>query len=819
MTWFEDLFLTQGIGWAAALGDVAVRSTVLLAVAGTLALLLRKRAATVRHRVWILAFAGVLSLPVVGVIVPGLPLAVPMPRLMAPSVGHVPATGSVSHESDGQTRSEVGRPLSARPPVVTQGGDTFILVETGSNRATLGFRAPSVITPGETTVASLDIAHAVAGPDLKDHETSRSAMWPRWVLGVWAIGAAVLLGRLLIGRFMRRRLGRAARPVTDPERLSMFDQIVAELGIRRRVRLLESHRVSVPITWGCWQAVVAVPATSETWSEGRWRVVLLHELTHVRRGDCLSQLVSQLACVVHWFNPLAWFGAKSLRLEGERACDEGVIRAGTRASDYAEHLLEIAQACQPRDWTASATVGMARLTQLEGRLLNILAPTRSPAASRRLRYAASALVVATILGVAAVQPAATTDSGQTAQPHDRVLANVVPVLSLTQVDEARAARPAPLDGKAAYAIDMAASQADVAEITEPRSSRERGDLAATIDQLARPAPPQQTPNVSTSSLTEKLEAAQEAMERAQERWQVSLEGQDWDVFDRYLDLAVDYDLDFDFDLDFGDQGDGSFGWQSGDVSFGAHGDPTPLDDRVASALMDALDDSQADVRRSAVVALGRNRVERAVEPLAAVLSDADAGIRAEAARALGRIRREEAVPGLVGALNDAEPEVAGQAAIALGRIRSETAAPGLSAALDHDDDDVREQIVRALGRIRSAGAVDGLVIALRDEESAVRAAAARALGSIRDASAVDGLIVSLDDAEQRVVRYAIRALARIDDERAVDALVGAVGHDNPDVRRAAIVALSGSGNWTDQCWDGGDNDGDGLIDGGDPDCR
>ena len=88
---------------------------------------------------------------------------------------------------------------------------------------------------------------------------------------------------------------------------------------------------------------MAVPATAETWSEDKWRVVLLHELTHVRRGDCLSQLVSQLTCVVHWFNPLVWFGAVSLRLEGERACDEEVIRAGTRASDYAEHLLEIAQ--------------------------------------------------------------------------------------------------------------------------------------------------------------------------------------------------------------------------------------------------------------------------------------------------------------------------------------------------------------------------------------------------------------------------------------------------------------------------------------------
>ena len=688
MTWFEDLVLTQGSGWAAALGDVAVRSTVLLAVAGVLALLLRNRAATVRHRVWMLALAGVLILPVVGAIVPGLPLSVPLPYLMAPSFG----------ATDRQIRSEVGRPSGARPPLA-QGGETVIGVEHGSNRATLASQPSSMVTPGEAEVALSDTASAVAGRDRTHQETGLSAVWPRWVLAVWAIGAALPLGRLAVGRFLRRRLGRAAHPVTDPGRLAMFDQIVAELGIRRPVQLLESHRLSVPVTWGCWQAVVAVPTTSETWSEDRWRVVLRHELTHVRRGDCLSQLVSQLACVVHWFNPLAWFGANSLRLEGERACDEEVIRAGTRASDYAQHLLEIAQTCQPRDWTASATVGMARRTQLEGRLLNILEPPRAPATSRRLRAAASAVVGASILAVAAVQPAATTASGQTAPPEEeRGVVNTVSVLSPAHVDEVRAARPSPTDAVAAYATAVAVAEPAVAEL------RRRAHVETPVDRVVRPTPTQQTPTVGSSSPEEVGAAYQEAWRWAQDAWDGSFGDQAWDDVEADQNFYVDHNLYVeggqniyvDDDLYFHLAG-------PGEVYFGGQGEVTPLTDRVITAFIDALDDSQAAVRRSAVVALGRHRVERAAEPLAAVLSDADAGLREEA--------------------------------------------------------------VRALGRIRSPAAVAGLVTALRDDERAVRAAAAQALGSIRDAGAVDGLIGALDDADQRVARYAIRALARIDDER------------------------------------------------------
>ena len=70
----EQVLLTQGMTGAEALADVAVRSTLLLVVAGTVALALRKGAARVRHRVWVLALAGVLSLPLAGAIVSGLSL-------------------------------------------------------------------------------------------------------------------------------------------------------------------------------------------------------------------------------------------------------------------------------------------------------------------------------------------------------------------------------------------------------------------------------------------------------------------------------------------------------------------------------------------------------------------------------------------------------------------------------------------------------------------------------------------------------------------------------------------------------------------------
>ena len=165
----------------------------------------------------------------------------------------------------------------------------------------------------------------------------------------------------------------------------------------------------MPMAWGILRPSVLMPADADTWPDERLRIVLLHELAHVKRRDCLTHLFAQLACAAYWFNPLAWMAVRRLRAERERACDDLVLAAGTRGSDYANQLLEIARVMQrgplprrprrrhPGDGASLAARGTADCDSRSER-----ASPRSDASSRgrcRRRVSLSLLVP-----VASVQP-------------------------------------------------------------------------------------------------------------------------------------------------------------------------------------------------------------------------------------------------------------------------------------------------------------------------------------------------------------------------------------------------------------------------------
>ncbi len=228
----------------------------------------------------------------------------------------------------------------------------------------------------------------------------RSIAWGAIALAAWALGALGIGARAAVGALRARRLVRRGAPGTAPMLLATW---YALGGRGEPPPIIVSDELEAPIVAGTFAPAVVVPTRSKHWTNERWRVVLLHELAHVRRRDGLTQLFAHLACALHWINPLVWIAARQLRAEREHAADDAVLRAGTRASTYAEHLVEIA-AGQP---VAFAALAMAEPSRFEARVVALFDDRSRRAAGART----ASLVCAGLGAIAALSACMSPDAG------------------------------------------------------------------------------------------------------------------------------------------------------------------------------------------------------------------------------------------------------------------------------------------------------------------------------------------------------------------------------------------------------------------------
>jgi HEAT repeat protein/beta-lactamase regulating signal transducer with metallopeptidase domain len=780
-------------------------------MAGIATVILGRSSAAVRHLVWTLSLSSALLLPVLSIALPRWQL--PIVKLTTPSL-----------DTSARHTQLLPEPSPSAAIHSTSSHRTASLAAPGALRE----HAPEAQEQSQPALPSTAASAQVAATPRVSFSTFSLTMA---LVAIWMAGVLAVVGRLVVGIVAIAWMSRRTVRVVDAPWLPLAVELASELGITRRLTFLESPRASMPMASGIFKPSVLMPEDANRWPLERLRIVLLHELAHVKRRDCLTHVIVQLACALYWFNPLAWVAARHVRTERERACDDLVLACGTRGPDYAEELLEIARVMRGGRYPAllaGATLAMAHRSQLEGRLIAILDPKVPRAGVSRLRTVLTAVGVACALApLAAMQPWTVG-----APEHDAALLEQVsaatPVATAPQSPATVAPQPEPrpnpatrTEAGAPLATDIAQVVSDSVthEVTARAQAAVEGAVQGAIQSGAQGAwqgvaqaawqgvaqgAVQGALQGALHGATVNLEAlhgiAEQASEQAAKEQDAkraaadprmvaaltaALKDSDKEVRETAMHALIQLRDPSIFEPLVQALKD-----PSPDVrEQAAHGLSQLRDKRAVEPLMGALKDSNASVREGAVHALSQLRDPRAVDALIAALKDENPSVREQAAHALGQIRDPRAVDPLIATLKDANGDVREQAVHALSQLRDKRAAPALALLIKDPDEDVREQAVFALGQMRDASAIDGLTAALRDTKPDVRQQAAFALGQIRDARAVPPLISSLKDEAADVREQAAFALGQIRDRSAVEALVIAIKDPAPDVREQVAFAL------------------------------
>lgn len=209
------------------------------------------------------------------------------------------------------------------------------------------------------------------------------------LFGLWLLGVSVCTAALF-GQWRRLcRLRRASRQVEDAELLHLRTDLCRALGIRAEPPLVYSDQVERPMLVGIRHPVVVLPlGFVEGCSAHERRLVLGHELVHLRRRDLHWECLRIAVHTLFFFHPLVRLVDAEWRVAQELACDEGTLRITAAApGDYGRLLLRVATAGPVGQPAAGPSLGMGEShASLRRRLCALgsfhpLAPAQAAAAT------------------------------------------------------------------------------------------------------------------------------------------------------------------------------------------------------------------------------------------------------------------------------------------------------------------------------------------------------------------------------------------------------------------------------------------------------
>jgi len=378
---------------------------ILLATAGGLALaVFRVKTTSLLLFAWTGVLYAALAMPLLGRMLP--PLPIPVPAFLAPS-----SAQPVSQRSP--TVSSAAQPLYEDVSIAR--GET---VEQRSGPDVVeNISVPSVKGPA---LATTDVATPYPGTP------ARTSFWTsiQWSLIATAIYVAMtllLLARLVVGIVFSRRLARSARTIREQRVVQCLASRAYASGLDTVPRAAESELISVPVTVGAFRSTILLPASWREWDNATLDAVIAHEVSHVARGDALTQRLSLLHRAIFWFSPLAWWLDRHLADLAELASDEAALSCGTDRNEYAKTLLGFFEALQTapgRVWWQG--VSMAKAGQAEQRVERILAWKEARGAvtmglKKSISVAIIAIALPAVYVAASVRPTSHDLSAQNSQ--------------------------------------------------------------------------------------------------------------------------------------------------------------------------------------------------------------------------------------------------------------------------------------------------------------------------------------------------------------------------------------------------------------------
>jgi len=315
------------------------------------------------------------------------------------------------------------------------GANAFLAADSQEQQATTVERVENLAKASDVGLGKSSATRApemtmpAAPPHTSSFRFEPGLMWKRLLLAIHVLGTISVLAWVAVQcgsvrRIIARSRSVACGPIADSVR-----RVSDLLALKRAPNVLLSPDVVAPLAAGILRPTVVLPEFAERLSPHELDTVLVHELTHLRRGDAWITWAQVLLCAVWWFHPVIWLINRGLRRVREDCCDDVILLSGVATeSEYCDTLLRVARESSAGHHSDLLACHMAyRLHPLGDRIRRIL----DPRVRRSLRMSVTATAALAIVACVAL-PGLGRSSATTASL--RVVEASAEGAAMTQVD-------------------------------------------------------------------------------------------------------------------------------------------------------------------------------------------------------------------------------------------------------------------------------------------------------------------------------------------------------------------------------------------------
>lgn len=258
---------------------------------------------------------------------------------------------------------------------------------------------------------------------LRNHSSpSQHLNWGALAASIYLLVAGWLLMRLAVGTALGWRLRRCANPI--------YEDWTAGKDVR------SSPKIKAPGTFG---STILLPEHYRSWDVLDRRAIMVHEESHVRRGDFYLLLLAGINKAVFWFNPLAFWLNSKIAYLAEARSDAAAIEDIEDRIHYAELLVRL-----KHEPCSSMNPAMARSETVARRVEQLLAETHLP---RKISWTVRAVIISCVLPLAAISTGLVTQASSPLEAGNSAMTSGPDLIAERGEESSRPRTEAPSDSR------------------------------------------------------------------------------------------------------------------------------------------------------------------------------------------------------------------------------------------------------------------------------------------------------------------------------------------------------------------------------------